>query len=256
MKMLWSPLPVLLSITVCFAQIRPPGPPAPPQQPPPATSDGFSGYLKQCAPGDLIPGPTCTSFLKCIGSRTQATRRVKYECAPGTIFNQEVSTCVHGDASQCVISAGPDTSAPWPPESVGPPSPASCPAYEPGTFPSYRDCVGFYKCIVTMGCTIKGFHYHCPRHFLFDVNTKRCQAESVVGVCDKAADPGVQTHEIQPVVEIKQELLDDFFAASAYWDFMPFLPDEPQKIVPFDLRLLPRSGGRRLHAYKITPSDL
>ncbi|XP_042862372.1 transcription factor p65-like [Penaeus japonicus] len=169
------------------------GPPAPP--PAPVSSDTAGNpSLRKCRPGELIPGPTCSSFYMCVGSiggSEYATRRVKFECAPGTVFSEGFGVCVHAYGSTCLSGPSPlpvpspaplpapapapvPLPLPGPPAPVGPPAPApapvgppTCPPYqldpttvyeclEPGSFPSLADCSRFYKCIVTMDCIIKG----------------------------------------------------------------------------------------------------
>nr|XP_045624783.1 uncharacterized protein LOC123774493 [Procambarus clarkii] len=238
------------------------------------TTNDLSSYLKQCVPGDLIPGPTCNSFFKCVGSSVHATRRVKFECAAGTVFNSEMGTCVHGQVSQC-SPEGPSIEHPaparppapvwppgntWPTSSPAPPPAGSCTTYqldpstvyeclEPGSFQSHRDCLRFYRCIVTMGCVIKGFLYQCPAGYLFDDNTKRCQRVELLGPCDKAADAGVQIYEIQPIGQLQADSLDQFFSSETYWDFMPFLPNQTQKIVPIKPSNFSRGAGTRVGVF-------
>lgn len=87
-------------------------------------------------------------FLSCrcvgsIGGSEYATRKVKFECAPGTVFSEGLGICVHAYGSNCL--SGPSlplpslaplpvpvpTPAPLPPPGppapVGPPAPAPAP---------------------------------------------------------------------------------------------------------------------------------
>ncbi|MPC90218.1 hypothetical protein E2C01_085192 [Portunus trituberculatus] len=84
------------------------------------------------------------------------------------------------------------------------------------------------------------FLFSCPPGYLYDNQLKRCEKETIIGPCDRLSDAVVQTHVITPVVEIKPEKLDQFFESDIYWDLMPFLPNEPQKLVP----ILPSSFSR------------
>ncbi|XP_071540361.1 uncharacterized protein [Panulirus ornatus] len=245
---------LLFCATVCSAQTGGPrDTPAAAPPSPPATSghDVPAHPTPQCAPGDLLPGPTCTSFLMCVTSGNSATRRVKFECGPGTIFSPDLSTCVHSYGLACPTD-GPATPVPGPSPSLPSPAPPDvagneetelCPPYkldptsvfeclEPGSYPSLADCVSFYKCIVTMDCFIKGFLFRCPPGYHFDRISKRCLKEELLGRCDRVADAGAQSFQIKPVVEIQPESFDEFFQAERYWDFMPFLPNETQTIVP------------------------
>ncbi|XP_063588300.1 uncharacterized protein LOC134765551 [Penaeus indicus] len=243
------------------------GPPAPP--PPPVSADAAgSPSLRKCKPGELVPGPTCSSFYMCVGSiggSEYATRKVKFECAPGTVFSEGLGICVHAYGSNCLSGSSlplpslaplpvpAPTPAPLPPPGppapVGPPAPApapvgppTCPPYEldpttvyeciePGSFPSLADCSRFYKCIVTMDCIIKGFMFRCPKGYLFDTGVRRCHKEELVGMCDRVADAAGQSIVVKPVVELDPDSLDQFFEADFYWDFMTFLPNETQRIV-------------------------
>nr|XP_053633086.1 peritrophin-1-like [Cherax quadricarinatus] len=249
MKMLLKLLVFLPCTTVSLAQ----NPRLPPAPPPSSTVDAGS-YPIHCAPGDLMPGPTCSSFYKCVWSLAQATRRVAFECAPGTVFSSELSACIHATDSKCETE-GP-TTRPIPPPPPQPPQ--SCPPYqldpssvydclEPGYFQSHRDCVSFYRCIVTMNCIIKGFLYRCPSGYLFNDVSKRCQKQELFEICQKVADTGIQTYEILPVGAIEAENLDRFFDVEVYWDFIPFLPNETQKIVPIVPSTFSRGAGERVY---------
>lgn len=77
-----------------------------------------------------------------------------------------------------------------------------------------------------------GFMFSCPAGYAFDRRTKWCLREELLGRCDRVADAGALTFQIQPVVEIQPESFDEFFQADVYWNFMEFLPNETQKIVP------------------------
>ncbi|ROT79724.1 hypothetical protein C7M84_001555 [Penaeus vannamei] len=64
-----------------------------------------SPSLRKCKPGELVPGPTCSSFYMCVGSiggSEYATRKVKFECAPGTVFSEGLGVCVHAYGSNCL----------------------------------------------------------------------------------------------------------------------------------------------------------
>ncbi|XP_063875210.1 probable endochitinase [Scylla paramamosain] len=268
MQVTHKPLVLLLWVPSCLAQIGPPRTyqvpgfpsitaPAPPAPAPPTNAlPPATNGLQKCAPGDRVPGPTCTSFYMCVGGSKYATRRAKFECAPGTVFDSQLGTCVFNSGSDCIppVVAPPATSHTTQP---GPPAPIntnSCIRYqldpttvfdclEEGFFPYASDCVRFYKCVVTMGCTIKGFLFSCPSGYLYDNQQKKCEKEAIIGPCDRLSDAVVQTHEIRPVVEIKPEKLDQFFESDIYWDLMPFLPNEPQRLVP----VLPSTFSRAPH---------
>ncbi|XP_050733883.1 uncharacterized protein LOC127007216 [Eriocheir sinensis] len=233
----------------------PPGPPAAAPAPP-GTQSLAPDYLKECAAGDLLPGPTCTSFLMCVGGRTYATRRVKFDCAPGTVFDPQLGICISSSKSECKLVgvAPPGTPPNTIPSPVGPTGTIACIQYqldptsiyeclEEGFFPSLSDCSGFYKCLITMGCTIKGFLFRCPAGYLFDNRLKRCEKEEIIGPCERVMDDVGQTHEVRPVVEIKPEKLDQFFETQTYWDFMPFMPNETQRVVPMQPSSFSRAPG-------------
>ncbi|XP_045110803.1 uncharacterized protein LOC123504402 [Portunus trituberculatus] len=257
MQVTLKSLVLLVWVPSCLAQIGPPRTykaprfpgftsPAPPAPAPPTNvlPPATNGRQK-CAPGDRVPGPTCTSFYMCVGGSKYATRRAKFECAPGTVFDSQMGSCVFSSGSDCIplVVAPPAT----PPTTTT----NSCTRYqldstsvfeclEEGVFPYASGCALFYKCLVTMGCTIKGFLFSCPPGYLYDNQLKRCEKETIIGPCDRLSDAVVQTHVITPVVEIKPEKLDQFFESDIYWDLMPFLPNEPQKLVP----ILPSSFSR------------
>ncbi|KAK3862546.1 hypothetical protein Pcinc_031606 [Petrolisthes cinctipes] len=260
--MLLPILILLLRTTVCFTQTSTGPPSAPPYFPvafPPApvpalattttTTNNNNNKLTPCDPGELIPGPTCTSFYMCVGWPNTAVRKVKFECAPGTVFIQDLQTCVAGDGDQCGALSPIASSSPAPPGPIQ--GQGSCSQYqldvtgvyeclEPGYYPDSSDCAKFYQCINTMGCILKGILFSCPKGYIFHTGLKRCASVAEVGECDRASDAVLPTYEIQPVPVISADDLDQFFDSQIYWDVMPFLPDLPQVVVP----ILPFSFSR------------
>jgi len=224
--------------------------------------------------GQFLPGPTCTSFYVCLNIYGS---KVRFECAPGTMFSLEIGVCVHSYGTECAAGASPapvpiagpivsPVPPPGPPPvpQTPPPPPLppitgttspptqTCPAYEldpsgvydcleEGYFPHLSDCTRFYKCINTMGCILKGVLFRCPANYLF--TDGRCQKESIVGPCNRQSD-SVQTHQIRPVAQLNLQNMDDFFKSSAYWQVMEFLPEEPQVLVPIMQDFSRGSEGR------------
>ncbi|XP_066989818.1 uncharacterized protein [Macrobrachium rosenbergii] len=139
-------LVALTSREVTDAQEVNGGPTSLPPAPPPTSNDAsasstFSSSSSssgtECKIGDLIPGPTCNSFYMCVGP-LYAAKKVKFLCAPGTVFDDDLNTCVHGIGSKCFESLPSSTSAPpapIPPAPV-PPGPLTSSPAPPGPLTS------------------------------------------------------------------------------------------------------------------------
>lgn len=81
------------------------------------------------------------SKCRCLGGLPHASRRVKFECAPGTVFSREHKICVHSYGHKCEIdeaTAAPPQprppnltpGRPIPPGPVGPSPPTLCSSYQ------------------------------------------------------------------------------------------------------------------------------
>ncbi|MPC45036.1 hypothetical protein E2C01_038719 [Portunus trituberculatus] len=51
--------------------------------------------------------PTCNQrpaemCPRCVGGSKYATRRAKFECAPGTVFDSQMGSCVFSSGSDCI----------------------------------------------------------------------------------------------------------------------------------------------------------
>ncbi|KAL7643982.1 UNVERIFIED_CONTAM: hypothetical protein RMT77_005995 [Armadillidium vulgare] len=197
---------------------------------------------------------------------------MRFDCPPGTYFKKEESVCVHDSGNKCPTSGPqppapfpifggnlPETKPPGtivrpPGESGSPTAPINnfppavsegntiCPVYEldtsgvfdcaePGLLPSYADCSKFYICINTMGCIVKGFYVSCPKNFIYSAVDQFCVKESEAGPCPLVQDDAAKI-KVFPMVTLKPDNYEDFFKASAYWEYMPFLPTVNQRIVP------------------------
>ena len=79
--------------------------------------------------------------------------------------------------------------------------------------------------------SFSGFQFKCPNGFLFSQRDSKCHLEADVGECLIFSDPTQGVEEIVPVVELEKDKLDQFFESNSYWDFMEFLPTEPQRVI-------------------------
>lgn len=68
-------------------------------------------------------------MCRCVGGRTYATRRVKFDCAPGTVFDPQLGICIFSSKSECNS------------EGVAPPGPP------PNTIPSPVGPTGTIACL-------------------------------------------------------------------------------------------------------------
>lgn len=75
-----------------------------------------------------------------------------------------------------------------------------------------------------------GFLFRCPRNFHFSSSQRKCLQLTKQVPCHKFSDSASGTF-VYPVIELEKESLSQFDQASAYWDYMQFLPQENQRII-------------------------
>ena len=86
---------------------------------------------------------------------------------------------------------------------------------EPGYFPYELNCVEFYVCIEILPNVLSADQlYRCPKRYLFDDKTNRCQKEEKVTCNRPISSTNAPTKTNQNVLVVSEEFVDSFFNTS------------------------------------------
>ena len=86
---------------------------------------------------------------------------------------------------------------------------------EPGYYPFESNCIEFYVCLEVLPNVLFAEQlYRCPKRYLFDDVTRRCQKEEKVTCIKPNFNSILSTHAKETVLVVAEQFIDNFFSSS------------------------------------------
>ena len=86
---------------------------------------------------------------------------------------------------------------------------------EPGYYPFESNCIEFYVCLEVLPNVLFAEQlYRCPKRYLFDDVTRRCQKEEKVTCIKPNFNSILSTHAKETVLVVAEQFIDNFFSTS------------------------------------------
>ena len=86
---------------------------------------------------------------------------------------------------------------------------------KPGYYPFESNCIEFYVCLEVLPNVLFAEQlYRCPKRYLFDDVTRRCQKEEKVTCIKPSFNSILSTHAKETVLVVAEQFIDNFFSTS------------------------------------------
>ena len=86
---------------------------------------------------------------------------------------------------------------------------------KPGYYPFESNCIEFYVCLEVLPNVLFAEQlYRCPKRYLFDDVTRRCQKEEKVTCIKPNFNSILSTHAKETVLVVAERFIDNFFSTS------------------------------------------